>query len=94
MTARYLESDDLKEALAAAEQMRAEGADSHHVAKWLRYFNRRCRGLEDLLRVTDRYLRFGLPEHELSEMRSLVNRLRESELSAQDSDEVDSTLPL
>jgi hypothetical protein len=35
-----------------------------------------------------------MPEHELSEMRRLVDRLREGELAAEDSYEVDATLPL
>ena len=86
--------DDLKEALTAATQMRAEDNDIHHVAKWLQRFHGRCQGLEELLIVTDRFLRFGMPEHELSEMRRLVERLREADLSAGDSDAVDSTLPL
>ncbi len=94
MTTHRPEPDDLKEALIAAAQMRADGVDTHHVAKWLRHFHRRCHDFEALLLVTDRYLRFGMPEHELSEMRLLVNRLREGELAAGDSNEVDSTLPI
>jgi hypothetical protein len=86
--------DELKAALLAAEAMRAEGADPHHVALTLRYLYQRCKALESLLLATDRYLRFGMPEHELSEMRLLVGRLREDALSAEDSDEVDSTLPI
>lgn len=87
-------SDDLKEALTAAAQMRAEDSDIHHVAKWLQRYHRRCQGLEELLIVADRFLRFGMPEHELTEMRRLVERLREADLAAEDSDAVDSTLPL
>lgn len=94
MSLRHADPDDLKEALVAAEQMHSEGDDIHHVAKWLRHFHRRCQGFEELLTVTDRFLRFGMPEHELSRMRVLVARLREGELAAEDSDEVDSTLPI
>ena len=94
MSTRRHDPDDLKEALVAAEQMRAENRDPHHVAKWLRRYHRRCRDLEELLVETDRFLRFGMPEHELSEMRRLVGRLREAELAAGDRDEVDSTLPI
>ena len=46
-------------------QMRAEGNDPRHIARSLRYLYARCRGLEDLLQTTDRFLRFGMPEHEL-----------------------------
>ncbi|MGB5450591.1 MAG: hypothetical protein WBM71_02360 [Sedimenticolaceae bacterium] len=86
--------EELKSALAASEQMRAEGNDPRHIARSMRYLYSRCRGLEDLLQTTDRFLRFGMPEHELSEMRRLVDRLRESGAAADDSHEVDRTLPL
>jgi hypothetical protein len=94
MTEHRPEPEELKGALAAAAQMRLAGEDPHHVARWLNHYHRRCQGLEALLRVIDRYLRFGMPEHELSEMRLLVSRLRESELAADASVDVDSTLPL
>jgi hypothetical protein len=86
--------DELKAALGAAEAMRDEGADPHHVALTLRYLHQRCQAFELLLVATDRYLRFGMPEHELSQMRRVVERLREGALAADDSDEVDSTLPI
>ena len=86
--------DELDAALQAAEAMRAEGADPHHLALAMRYLRQRCQALEALLRVTDRYLRFGMPEHELTEMRQLVQRLREAESSDQKGDEVDATLPI
>jgi len=94
VSARRPEPDDLKEALTAAAQMRVEGRDTHHVAKWLRRYHGRCRGLEELLVVTDRFLRFGMPEQELSEMRRLVSQLREQQPATDDSEEVDGTLPL
>lgn len=87
-------ADELNIALAGAQAMREEGNDPRHIATSLRYLYERSSQLEALLQVTDRYLRFGMPEHELSDMRRLVNHLRENELSAVDSDEVDSTLPL
>ena len=87
-------SDELKIALAGAEAMREEGNDPRHIAMSLRYLYERSNRLEVLLQVTDRYLRFGMPEHELSEMRRLVDHLRENERSATDSAEVDTTLPL
>ena len=88
------EPDDLKEALSAAARMREEADDPHHVAKWLDYYHRRCHGLEDLLHATDRYLRFGLPEHELAEMRLLVERLRASDWNADYRGTTESPLPL
>lgn len=94
MSLQHHETDDLQEALAAAEQMRAEGRDTHHVAKWLRHYHRRCRELDQLLMLTDRFLRFGMPEHELSAMRRLVDRLREDGQADIRGEAVDSPLPL
>lgn len=88
------EPESLKSALAAAEQMRASGQDPDNIAHWLLSSHSRCQTLEDLLVVTERYLHFGMPEHELSEMRILVERLREQDLAREDGDEVESTLPL
>jgi len=94
MSVRKPDPEELKTALAGAEAMRAEGNDPRHIALSLRFLYGRCRQFEDLLKITDRYLRFGMPEHELSEMRRLVAHLREDALSEEDSDEVDGTLPL
>ena len=86
--------ESLKAALSAAECLRASDSDPDDVAHWLLRMHTRCESLETLLVVVDRYLRFGMPEHELSEMRKLVDHLRERELGDEHSDEVDSTLPL
>ena len=95
MSPSSLDPDELKSALAASEQMRAEGNDPRHVARAMRYLYQRCQGLESLLQVTDRFLRFGMPEHELSEMRRLVGRLREDEgVAGGEHHELDRTLPL
>ena len=69
MTHQRPEPEGLKEALAAAAHMRSAGEDPQHVARWFIRFHRRCLGLDALLQIADRYLRFGMPRHELSEMR-------------------------
>jgi N-acetylglucosamine-6-phosphate deacetylase len=86
----------MQAALEAAERMREHDVDPHHLAAALLYLREQCEALEALYRVTDRYLRFGLPEHELSEMRLLVGRLRERAQAADDADDADieHTLPL
>ena len=94
MTPHRPSAGQLKTALAGAEAMRGGGNDPRHIAQSLRFLYERCRQFEALLQVTDRYLRFGMPEHELSEMRRLVGQLREDQLAAEDSNEVDATLPL
>lgn len=88
------DSTELETALAGAEEMRVGGNDPRHIALCLRYLHERCQGLEELLLITDRFLRFGMPEHELSEMRRLVSRLREDEPDAESHRQKGATLPL
>lgn len=70
---------ELKQALAAAERMREHAVDPHCLARVLLYLHRRNRRLEEVLRRTDRYLRFGMSELELAQLRKLVQRLRDEE---------------
>jgi hypothetical protein len=88
------DTDELGIALAAAEAMREEGNDPRHIARALSYLYSRNQELEDLLQLTDRYLRFGMPEHELSEMRRLVGRLRDAVGNTDGNDGSDGPLPL
>ena len=76
MSLRLPNKDEIDAALGAAEQMRADDNDPQHIALVLRYLHDRCNNLEALLNETERFLRFGMPETELSQMRLLVTRLR------------------
>lgn len=91
---RRPDTDELGIALAAAGALREEGNDPRHIARALSYLYSRNQELENLLQLTDRYLRFGMPEHELSEMRRLVERLRDSTGNADGNDGGDEPLPL
>ena len=91
---RRPDTEELGIALAAAEAMREEGNDPRHIARALSYLYHRNQELEGLLQFADRYLRFGMPEHELSEMRRLVDHLREPTGGADGSDGDDQPLPL
>ncbi len=94
MNVRRPNADELDMALNAAERMHAQNVDPHHLALSLRYLHTRCQQLEDLYQLIDRYLRFGMPEHELSELHRQVGRLRESDLAADRDRGIDDTLPL
>jgi hypothetical protein len=83
-----------RQALDAAARMSDADVDPHSLAASLRYLHARSASLEALFHVTDRYLRFGMPEHELTEMRQLVAQLREEQLAADGSGDVDATLPI
>ncbi len=69
--------EQIEQALAAAERMREHDVDPHHLAHALLYLHQRNQRLEEVLRRTDRYLRFGMAEPELAQLRKLVQRLRE-----------------
>jgi hypothetical protein len=96
MTAPRLTPERMQIALDAAERMRERDVDPHFVAAALLSLRGHCETLQGLYQATDRYLRFGLPEHELSEMRLLVDRLRAHAQAADDADDgnIEHTLPL
>lgn len=75
------EESELELALSAAERMRERDVDPHHLARALLYLHQRNERLEEVLQRTDRYLRFGMAEAELAQLRKLVQRLREEEYS-------------
>jgi hypothetical protein len=84
----------VKGALVAATRQLDSDADPDHVAECLLYLVERQKDLEELLRYTDRYLRFGMPEHELGAMQRLVDRLREVQSADGDAAGGDATLPI
>jgi 3-hydroxyisobutyrate dehydrogenase-like beta-hydroxyacid dehydrogenase len=55
---------ELEEALAEAVRMREHGEDPHHVAKALLNLNYRMKHLEQVAECADRYVHFGLAEHD------------------------------
>lgn len=89
-----VEKETLAGAVAAAQEMRVHDRDPELVAHWLLQLHERCQSLEALLRVTERYLVFGMPEQELAQMERLVEELREQEFASGDVNEVAASLPL
>ena len=71
--------EELETALDAARRMREFGVDPHHLAHSLLYMNERNEALGNLLQRVDRYVRFGLPETELTKLRRQIQTLREEE---------------
>ena len=92
MSDHQLTREQLDTALAAARRMTDRDIDPHHLAAALLYLHERGERLVALYHMTERYLQFGLPEHELSEMRLLVDALRETEPDEDQS--VEGTLPV
>lgn len=96
MSAARVTPEQMQIALEAAGRMRERDVDPHFVAAALLHLQEHCDTLQALYQATDRYLRFGLPEHELSEMRLLVDRLRERAQTTDEPDDpdIEHTLPL
>ncbi len=67
----------LEKALAAAQRMRSNAVDPHHLAHAVLYLHERNQRLEKVLKYTERFIRFGMAEPELAQLRRLVQRLRE-----------------
>jgi hypothetical protein len=84
----------LERALAAARTLREAGADGEHLGWVVECLHQRCADLEALLVLVDRYLRFGMPEHELAQMRRLADRLREHAAGGAREERHEGDLPL
>lgn len=86
--------EEFETALQAAERMRRQDLDPHHVAKVLRYLQARNESLEDLLVHADRLVRFGLAEQELTALKRRISRLREDDERDGDNFEIGSSMLL
>lgn len=86
--------EELETALQAAERMRGLGIDPHHLAHTLLYLQQRSERVEEIVRRTDRYLRFGLAERELTQLRRLIQQLREEDERLDEDSEIPSSMLL
>ena len=71
--------EELKHALEAAEYMREQGMDKHHVAKSLLYMTERNKMLEKVLGAAELYLHFGQGSTEHATLVRAVNAARRTE---------------
>jgi hypothetical protein len=85
---------ELETALDAAERMRERDVDPHYLAHSLLYLYQRNQVLEEVLRRTERFIRFGLPEAELAHLRRLIQRLREEDDRLDEDSELHSSMLL
>lgn len=79
--------EEMNRALEMAEAMRDQGRDEYYMAHALLYLKERNKLLEDLYKKADYYLRFGMPEKELSDLRLALRKMHE-----QDVDDADESL--
>ncbi|HHH13025.1 MAG TPA: hypothetical protein ENJ98_02205 [Thiolapillus brandeum] len=84
MPMKRLEPETMEKILKLAEAMRAQNKDKYRLAHALLYLDERNRMLEDLYHKAERYIRFGMGEHELTDLRLAVERIREADVEDAD----------
>ena len=84
MPMKKLEPETMEKILKLAEAMRAQNKDKYRLAHALLYLDERNRMLEDLYHKAERYIRFGMGEHELTDLRLAVERIREADVEEAD----------
>jgi hypothetical protein len=72
--------DELKAALEEAERIRESGDDPSFVAKSLLYLHQRNSDLEKILVHAERYIQFGLPVEEHTQLKLLLEEAKTHEL--------------
>ena len=79
--------EEIHQALAEAERLRAVGQDTHHLAKTVLYQQERLRHLEDVCLRAERLVKFGLDEHEHALLVKALDAARRAEDAASKSGE-------
>jgi hypothetical protein len=87
MAVRKVDPQAMDKVLRLAEAMRVQGKDKYRLGQALLYLEERNRMLEDLFHKAEKYLKFGMGEHELTELRLAVEKVREANVEEAD-DEV------
>jgi enoyl-CoA hydratase/carnithine racemase len=72
--------EELKAALEEAERIRESGEDAHFLAKSLLYLHQRNSDLEKVVEHAERYIQFGLPVEEHTQLKLLLDEAKTREL--------------
>lgn len=75
--------DQLAEAIAEAERLRAAGEDTHFLARIVLYQRSRLQHLEEVFRRAERLINFGQDEHEHALLVKALEAARHAEAEAQ-----------
>jgi hypothetical protein len=83
-------SEELKAALEEAERIRESGEDPYFIAKTLLYLQQRNNDLEKVMEHAERYIQFGLPVEEHTQLKLLLEEAKTRELRSkgQESEEM------
>lgn len=81
MATYKLTEEEIGKALELADAMRSRGRDKYNLGHALLYLKERNVLLEDLRNKAEYYIRFGMAEKELRDLRSALSKLREQDAS-------------
>lgn len=80
MATRKLTQNEMDKALELAEAMRDKGKDKYSLGHAVMYLHERNELLENLRQRAERYVRFGMADKELTDLRVLLDKLRETDV--------------
>ena len=84
MVMRKLSEKDWDKAIELAEAMREKNQDKYNLAYALLYLKERNQILEDLRTKAEYYVRFGMAEKELRDLRVAIDKIREMDVEDAD----------
>ena len=84
MALRKLTEEEMDKALELAAAMRDKDQDKYNLGYALLYLQERNRMLEDMRRKADYYVRFGMGQKELTDLRIALEQLHEMEVGDAD----------
>ncbi|WP_456405605.1 hypothetical protein [Thiolapillus sp.] len=84
MPLKKLDDEEMKRVVALAEAMREKGKDKYKLGYALLYLLERNKLLEEVRKRAEYYVRFGMGEQELSNLRLALEKMHEADVGDAD----------
>ncbi|BAO45167.1 hypothetical protein TBH_C2256 [Thiolapillus brandeum] len=84
MSMRKPSREEMEQALQLAEALREKGKDQYKLGYVLLYLQERNKILEDLRKKAEYYVRFGMGEQELRNLRSALEKIHDMDVDEAD----------
>ena len=84
MPLRKLDEEEMKKVTALAGALREKGRDKYKLGYALLYLQERNKMLEDVRKKAEYYVRFGMGEKELSNLRMALEKMHELDVAGTD----------